>query len=77
MALGSKATFSYAPTENEIKKYLALKNKKSLNFYKNYQLSDEEKKYATEALIEAEKERPLADRNTAGDASESGLIKFI
>jgi hypothetical protein len=40
-------------------------------------MSDEEKKMATEALVSVEKERPLTMRSTAGDASESGLIKFV
>ncbi len=37
-----------------------------------------EKEEATSALIEAEKyDTPLANRSTVGDASESGLIKFV
>lgn len=31
---------------------------------------------ATEALIRAEQNLPIKFRKTAGDASESGLIKF-
>lgn len=31
---------------------------------------------ATEALIRAENNQPIKFRKTAGDASESGLIKF-
>ncbi len=32
---------------------------------------------ATEALIRAEENLPIKFRKTAGDASESGLIKFV
>lgn len=77
VALGTKATFNYQPTVDEMKKYLAVKNGKSVSFYKDHVLTEEEKKMATEALIEAELDQPLANRKTAGDASESGLIKFV
>jgi hypothetical protein len=40
-------------------------------------MSEQEKKVATEALVSAEKERPITMRSTAGDGSESGLIKFV
>ena len=32
---------------------------------------------ATEALLRAEQSQPIKFRKTAGDASESGLIKFV
>ena len=77
VALGTKATFSYMPTVDEQRKYLAVQHGKKPEAYKDKHLTDEEKQIATQALIEAEKDQPLANRRTAGDASESGLIKFV
>lgn len=77
VALGTSATFSYLPTEDEMRKYLALKRGKVANALKDHHLTDEEKKEAKSELLEAERNRPIADRKTAGDASESGLIKFV
>lgn len=60
-----------------MRKYLAIRDGKSANAYKDRHLTAEEKEVATKALVEAENEQPLSNRRTAGDASESGLIKFI
>lgn len=43
VALGTKATFSYMPTEDDMKKYLATVTKKGLNHFKHIKLSEEEK----------------------------------
>jgi sodium/potassium-transporting ATPase subunit alpha len=77
VALGTKATFSYAPTDAEMKKFLAIQHGKKISSYKDYQMSEAEKKLAADALMSVEKEKPLSMRSTAGDASESGLIKFV
>lgn len=77
VALGTKATFSYMPNSDEMKKYLAVKNGKKPDSYKNHVLTEAEKKEATEALLAAEEEQTIQNRKTAGDASESGLIKFV
>lgn len=50
---------------------------KKADALKDHHLTEEEKRIATEALIEFEKDQPLTNRKTAGDASESGLIKFL
>jgi len=74
IALGSKATFSYNPTMDEMKAYIAKQEgKKAASIG---ELSESQKQLATEALIRAETNQPIKFRKTAGDASESGLIKF-
>ena len=65
------------PTSDDMKKYLAVKNGKKVDAYKNHVLTEDEKKEATEALLAAEEEQTIQNRKTAGDASESGLIKFV
>jgi len=56
---------------------LALSRGKSTKVYANHELTEEEKAEANAALIAAEKEQPIQNRKTAGDASETGLIKFL
>jgi len=74
IALGSKATFSYNPTMDEMKAYIAKQEGKKASSIG--ELSESQKQMATEALIRAENNLPIKFRKTAGDASESGLIKF-
>lgn len=47
-----------------------------MKHYEKHQITEEEKAEAIEALVKAERALPIQLRNTAGDASESGLIKF-
>jgi hypothetical protein len=51
VALGTKATFSYQPTDEEMKKYLGAVTKKGFKHFKDKHLTDEEKREATEALV--------------------------
>jgi len=76
IALGSKATFSYQPTLDEMKAYIALQQGKKITNYDTMTITEAQKEEATEALLRAERESPIAERATVGDASESGLIKF-
>lgn len=59
VALGTKATFSYMPTTEEMKKYIAIKNGKKVESLKNHVLTEDEKKEATEALLAAEEEQTI------------------
>ncbi len=59
------------------KRYLAIKRGKKPTALKDHILTEEEKKEAITELVEAEKKLPIQKRNTAGDASESGLVKFV
>lgn len=59
VALGTKASFSYMPTSDEMKKYLAVKNGKKVDSYKNHNLTEQEKAEATEALLAAEEEQTI------------------
>src|SRR5690606_9871912 len=77
ITLGSKATFGYQPAKEEILKYVAKKNKVRIGSLVYERISEEDIKHATEALIAAEKLLPIQSRKTEGDASESGLIKFV
>ena len=60
-----------------MKEYIAKKLGKNVKDYTHVELTEEEKAEANEALMRTEAEMPIADRKTAGDASESGLIKFV
>ena len=76
MILGSKASFSYNPTTDEIKQFIGKERKIPNNKIASLEVTDEEKQRAKQAMIAAEKERPIIDRKTVGDASETGIIKF-
>lgn len=77
VALGTKATFVLDPTEDEMKKYISVKHKINLKSVESRQLTAEEKSEASEALRNVENAKPMQMKKTAGDASESGLIKFV
>ena len=76
MILGSKATFAYNPTTDEIKQYIAKKKGQKVKDYSKYVITDAEKEEGKRALIAAENSLPIEKRNTVGDASETGIIKF-
>ena len=76
VALGSKATFSYNPSLDDIKTYIAKSKGKKATSMEHTHISDEDIKKVTEILMKQEFALPLNHRRTAGDASESGLIKF-
>jgi hypothetical protein len=59
VALGSKATFSYEPNENDIKTYIARKKKVKATSINYKELSPEEIEQAKVALLEAEANLPL------------------
>jgi hypothetical protein len=69
IALGSKATFSYNPTMDEMKAYIAKQENRKVSAIG--ELTDSQKYMASEALIRAENNLPIKFRKTAGDASES------
>lgn len=60
-----------------MRKYLAVKAGKNPTAYKDHVLTNEEKEAATAALRAAEESQPIQLRKTQGDASESGLVKFV
>ena len=59
-----------------MKEYIAKKNGKTYKDYATVELTEEERAEAHSALMRQEAEMDVAERKTAGDASESGLIKF-
>lgn len=59
VALGSSATFQYLPSEDEMRKYLAVKAGKRPSAYKDHVLTNEEKEAATAALRAAEESQPI------------------
>lgn len=79
MALGSKASFSYNPTDDEIVE----------EYKKNNRLSVAKGQHPIEAipkgkrdqirqlLIDEENSKPLQEKKVAGDASETGVVKFV
>eukprot|EP00347_Sterkiella_histriomuscorum_P019012 403343303 len=77
MILSSKATFSYNPSIFEIKRYIAKsKGHSQIQDFARYEITQEENQRGLRALQAAEQSLPLEKRNTVGDASETGIIKF-
>lgn len=77
IALGTYTTFEYAPKEEEVKRLYALKKKISVKQVKDMTLSEDDMREYTNALVEAEKKMLFKFRQTKGDASETGLVKFV
>lgn len=76
VTLGTKAFFDFTPTEELVKRKIGKilkKNPKKLS-PEDY---NENKKESEAALKDEESNKPFQVRQTAGDASESGLIKFV
>lgn len=76
IALGTKATFAYKPSTEEMKSYLAKKRGIKASTLVNTKLTKEEEDEAERGLLEAEANLPIGERKCDGDASETGLIKF-
>jgi sodium/potassium-transporting ATPase subunit alpha len=76
VTLGTKAFFEYTPTEETVKRKIGKMIKKNPK-----KLSKEDyannKDAAELALKEEENDKPYQVRHTEGDASESGMIKFV
>jgi sodium/potassium-transporting ATPase subunit alpha len=76
VALSTKAFFDFTPTEEQAKRRIGKtlgKNPRKLTT-EEYEAH---KGKAEAALKDEEQQKPFQVRQTAGDASESGLIKFI
>ena len=76
VALGSKAFFSFSPSDQVIRRRIAkLINK----HHSKVAVEDIEanKEKIQSMIMEEENNKPIQARHTEGDASESGLIKFI
>mmetsp|Transcript_13097 Transcript_13097/g.15135 ORF Transcript_13097/g.15135 Transcript_13097/m.15135 type:complete len:1178 (-) Transcript_13097:54-3587(-) len=76
VALGTKAFFDYTPTEETIKRKIGKMLKKNPKKLSKDEFN-ENKEVAEQQLKEEENQKPFQVRHTEGDASESGLIKFI
>eukprot|EP00344_Euplotes_crassus_P005805 CAMPEP_0196998080 /NCGR_PEP_ID=MMETSP1380-20130617/3549_1 /TAXON_ID=5936 /ORGANISM="Euplotes crassus, Strain CT5" /LENGTH=1183 /DNA_ID=CAMNT_0042414523 /DNA_START=32 /DNA_END=3583 /DNA_ORIENTATION=- len=74
--LGTKAFFEYTPTEETIKRKIGKKLGKNPKKLSNDEY-EENKDEAERDLKQEELEKPFQVRQTEGDASESGLIKFV
>lgn len=79
MALGSKASFSYNPTDDEIVEMYKKDNR--LHYGKNQHpiegVPKEKRDQIRQQLIDAENSLPLQEKRVAGDASETGVVKFV
>lgn len=76
LALGTTAKFDFKPDSDMIKKRVGKMLKKTANRVRK----EEVEQYGEEAtglLYEEETRKPLQKKKTLGDASESGLIKFV
>lgn len=76
VSLGSKASFNFTPNMEDILNYKGVKSDKARK-EAELKMTDEEKKTITDIIIAAEKELPYQYRKVQGDASETGLIKFV
>jgi sodium/potassium-transporting ATPase subunit alpha len=77
VALGTYTFFEYVPKEDEIKRLYALTNNIKMSKMTNYKLNDEDEEEMVRKLIAAEKTMLYKNRATKGDASETGLVKFV
>jgi sodium/potassium-transporting ATPase subunit alpha len=76
VALGTKAFFDYTPTEEVVKRRIGkILGKKASKVSKEE--FNQHKSEAEKHLQEEELKKPFQVRQTVGDASESGLIKFV
>jgi sodium/potassium-transporting ATPase subunit alpha len=79
MALGSKANFSFNPTDDEIVHVYTKTNR----IHKAEGQSDidaippAKRDEIRKILIQAENSLPIQDKHVQGDASETGVIKFV
>jgi hypothetical protein len=76
MVLGSKASFSFSPTTDEIKAFLAKERKITGKKINLIEVTEEDRARVRKIMIDIENQRPLYLRKTVGDASETGIIKF-
>ena len=76
LALGTTAEFAYNPTEEEIRRYIAGKTGKKPKSVSDKEFNEKRDSSVAE-LREEEAQRPYKQQKTVGDASETGLIKFI
>jgi sodium/potassium-transporting ATPase subunit alpha len=77
VALGTYTIFEYNPKEDEIKRLYALKNNINMSKMTNYKLKEEDELDMIDKLVRAEKNMLYKMRSTKGDASETGLVKFV
>ena len=76
VTLGTKAFFEYTPSEEAVKRKIGkILNKNAKKVSKEEYLQHNQN--AENLLKEEEQQKPFQVRKTEGDASESGLIKFI
>lgn len=76
VCLSTTAFFDFTPTEEQVKRTIGKKlnkNPRKLTKEEFAQYKDE----AHQKLVDEETQKPFQVRHTQGDASESGLIKFV
>jgi sodium/potassium-transporting ATPase subunit alpha len=76
VSLGTKAFFEYTPTEEAINRKIGKILKKNAKKITKEEFLQHNQN-AEKMLQEEENQKPFQVRKTEGDASESGLIKFI
>jgi hypothetical protein len=76
IALSTKAEFQYDPTIDDVKKFIQKRDKKKVTEKDLNKLTDEDIETIKTALRDEESKRLWRFKQTAGDASETGLIKF-
>lgn len=80
VALGSKATFHFQPSIDDIMDFKGIRGEKARKIAKiefDGEHKKAEKEEISKIIIEAEKELKIVNRKVQGDASEAGLIKFV
>ena len=76
VALSTKAFFDFTPTEEQVKRKIGKQISKNPRKLTKEDF-DRNKQAAEQALKDEEEKKPFQVRQTEGDASESGLIKFV
>lgn len=74
--MGSKASFAYTPSTDEVLDALGVKDPKERKHLES-DMDPEKRRVVEKVLVEEEVKKPYVDRKVQGDASETGLVKFV
>lgn len=80
VALSTTAIFTFSPTDDEVRTAYAKANRLPVEQVPKENQSEELRQglaLMKEKIITMEKNKPFYQQKTVGDASESGLIKFL
>jgi magnesium-transporting ATPase (P-type) len=77
MALNTNATFGYAPDQVDQKLFIAAYKAVPVDKITDDDIKGPNMPAIIDQLIKTEKEQSIIERKVVGDASETGLVKFV